>query len=90
MCTRCESEIDYPVADCWRPCYIPTGRTHLPQDRSKRIPPTPRGGFSDEDYDAQHKINQLMAIIRSQRTEISTLKAISHRTDSRDSFEGVE
>ncbi len=83
MCTAC-TLIDYPVDDCWRPCYVP------PTQSRGWIPTTPIGGFSDEDYDAQHKINQLMATIRAQRAEISTLKATTHRTDSRDSFEGVE
>jgi hypothetical protein len=59
-------------------------------------PPKPKGfiplvgGFSDEDYDAQLKINTLMAIIRRQRGEIATLKAQQQRTDSRDSFEGID
>lgn len=22
MCTRC-ADYDYPIADCWRPCYVP-------------------------------------------------------------------
>lgn len=82
MCEKC-LDIDYPVADCWRPCYVPRRRTSV-------IPATPRGGFSDEDYDHQHKVNTLMATIRQQRSEIATLKAVHSRPDSRDSFEGVE
>lgn len=81
MCTRCD-DLDYPVADCWRPCYVPPMRRKEPMPVSR--------GFSDEDYDAQLKINNLMAIIRQQRGEISTLKASQPQPDSRDSFEGLE
>jgi hypothetical protein len=81
MCLACR-DWDFSVAECWRPCYVP--------HKKAVIPTTPRGGFSDEDYDAQHKINGLMATIRAQRAEISTLKATHKPQDSRDSFEGVE
>ncbi len=81
MCERC-ADLDYQVADCWRPCYVPRARP-------KGFIPVSRG-FSDEDFDAQNKINNLMAIIRGQRAEISTLKATQTKDDSRDSFEGVE
>ncbi len=81
MCDQC-TNIDYQVADCWRPCY-------MPRPKPKGYIPTSRG-FSDEDFDAQQKINNLMAIIRAQRSEISTLKTSTNKTDSRDSFEGVE
>lgn len=84
MCEKCDL-IDYPVADVWRPCYVPRV-----QPRVIVMPPTPRGGFSDEDYDQQQKINSLMAIIRAQRAEISTLKAAQVKPDSLDSFEGLE
>lgn len=81
MCDQC-AEIDYAIADCWRPCYVP--------HRSSRVlPATPRGGFSDEDYSQQQKINDLLATIKRQREEISTLKAIRNPKDSRESFEGV-
>lgn len=83
MCDRCRL-IDYPIADCWRPCYVP------PSKPRGFIPATPAGGFSDEDYSAQTKINTLLAIIRKQREEISTLKVLRvPRDDSRESFEGV-
>lgn len=80
MCDRC-LDLDYAVADCWRPCYVPPRRS-APIQVSR--------GFSDEDYDAQQKITNLMAVIRAQRTEISTLKAAQTRADSRESFEGLE
>lgn len=87
MCDRC-ADLDYAVADCWRPCYVPRARS------TEYIPTTPRGGFSDEDLSAQEKINKLVAIIKRQREEISSLKAIHDRTaqplKSRNSFEGVE
>lgn len=82
MCERC-AEIDYPIADCWRPCYVPRPRPDgfIPVSR----------GFSDEDFDMQLKLNHLMAIIRKQREEISGLKEkVTPREDSRESFEGVE
>ena len=88
-----EDMIDFPVSDVWRDHYAAQGLTY-PAGRAPkkdpRIPATPRGGFSDEDFDAQLNIKRLMAVIRAQRSEIQTLKASAQRTDSRDSFEGVE
>ena len=82
MCDRC-ADLDYQVADCWRPCYVP-------RPKPKGFIPTSRG-FSDEDFDMQLKVNNLMAVIRKQREEISSLKVkAAPREDSRESFEGVE
>lgn len=81
MCDRCLT-IDYAVADCWRPCYLPSKRAI--------IPATPRGGFSEDDYDAQFKINRLMAVIRAQRAEIAVLKATQLPTNSHESLEGID
>lgn len=87
MCDQC-LDLDYPVADCWRPCYAPRQRGYQPI--TGQIHPTPRGGFSDEEYDAQLKINTLMAVIRAQRVEMATMKATPQRTERRESFEGLE
>jgi hypothetical protein len=84
MCHRC-AEIDYQIADCWRPCYVP------PRRPAGWIPTTRPGGFSDEDFDGELTRQKLLAVIRAQRAEIQTLTALARtRTDSRDSFEGVE
>ena len=85
MCDRC-ALLDYPVAECWLPCYEPRQRTRP----RWYIPTTPRGGFDEEDFDAQQRIQSLLSVIRKQRSEISGLKATIHQDDSRDSFEGVE
>lgn len=81
MCDRCV-DIDYPVADCWRPCYVPRTRATRPL--------TLQSGWSDEDDDLQVRLRTLLAVIRSQRAEIASLTATAIRPDSRESFEGVE
>ena len=85
MCDRC-TLIDYPVSDCWRPCYHPLQK----QKPKGWIPTVPRGGFDEEDFDAQQRVQILLSVIRTQRSEISILKAKLSPPDSRDSFEGVE
>ena len=85
MCDRC-ALIDYPVESCWRPCYNP----QQTQKSKGWIPTVPRGGFDEEDFDIQARLQMLMNVIRTQRREISGLKAKLHQDDSRDSFEGVE
>ena len=83
MCSKCD-DIDYPVADIWRPCYVPSGR------RSPGyIPTSPRGGFHDTDVEPLRTIQNLSAIIRKQKAEISALKASQgHKTAN--PFEGPE
>lgn len=84
MCDRC-ADLDYAVADCWRPCYVPRPKP------PGYIPTTPRGGFSDEDYDMQAKVDGLISTIRRQGETIRTLKAKQEPArDARNSFEGVE
>ena len=84
MCQLC-ALIDYPIADCWRPCYHPQAK----QKAKGLIPTTPRGGFSDEDFSQQQKVNDLLGIIRRQREAIARLKA-TQNPDSPPRFEGVE
>lgn len=90
MCDRC-ANIDYPINDpIWLPCGGSPDR-YTSRHRVGRLPPlTPNRHLQDQAYDQQTKINDLMAMIRQQRREISTLKAVARHTDSRDSFEGVE
>lgn len=90
MCHRC-ADMDYPIGDViWLPCGGSPDR-YTSRRRTGHLPPvTPNHSPSDYDLDSQIKINDLMAIIRKQRSEISTLKAMQSPPDSRDSFEGVE
>ena len=80
--------IDFPVADCWRDHYAAQGLTY-PSGRKERPQPT-RPGFSDEDYSQQQKINDLLATIKRQREEISSLKVQLHPEKSDTRFEGAE
>jgi len=83
MCERCV-DWDFKHAACWAPCYVPAAKP------KGWIPATPRGGFSEEDYDVQKRVDSLMAILRKQCQEIAALKAKQAPAhDSRDSFEGV-
>lgn len=86
MCDLCML-IDYPVAECWRPCYTP----HHRQKPRGYIPTTPRGGFDEADFAARQRIADLLAVIRRQRREISELKRrppTDRATGS--AYEGVE
>jgi hypothetical protein len=91
MCDRC-ANIDYAIADpIWLPCGGSVDR-YTSRDRVGVLPPvTPTWSPSDQDYDSQTKIHDLMAIIRKQRTEIAVLKAKIEKppTDSHESFEGI-
>lgn len=38
MCEKCDL-IDYPVADCWRPCYVPPRRSVEPRPQQRGLVP---------------------------------------------------
>lgn len=82
MCQRC-ADIDYPIGDViWLPCGGP----------SSRYPGRPKTrGYSDLDGDGWIKVQELVATLKRQQAEIDRLKATGEpRSNSRDSFEGVE
>ena len=82
--------IDFPVADCWRDHYAAQGLTYPSGRKPRSQAPPPRLGFSDEDYSQQQKINDLLATIKRQREEISSLKAQLHPEPKTKAFEGAE
>ncbi len=90
MCDRC-ADIDYPIGDpIWLPCGGPAAR-YTSRRRGISLPPlTPNRAQMDDAYEAHETFETMQAILRRQQAEIVTLKAALHRTDSRDSFEGVE
>lgn len=91
MCAKCDM-IDYMVADCWRPCYQPP-----PQPRNF-IPTSPRGGFDDEGWAYQHKINALIDKIKrlerengELRKQLEYIEQQRHQQQSKAKrFEGLE
>lgn len=91
MCDKCVN-IDYPIADSiWLPCGGPPDRYGARNRPPGYIPTTPRGGFSDEDFSMQEKVNRLMARIRTQQEEIARLRAKQQPPDpGTPGFEGVE
>lgn len=83
MCDRC-ANIDYPIGDTiWLPCGGPASR--YPGKRPNRT-------YSDSpsDQSSWSKVQELVQSLNRKQAEIERLKAEPHRTDSRDSFEGVE
>ncbi len=93
MCARCDL-IDYPIADCWRPCYVPRpARPSLDVD-AMRI-------HSGQDhFEAAETIVALRHIIKDQRArqhalerENEALRLLTTPTGhdaSRQSFEGID
>jgi hypothetical protein len=83
MCHRC-ADIDYPIGDViWLPCGGPSSRY-----RGKE---RPARGYSDADGDGWAKVQELVATIKRQAAEINRLHLHEgRRSDSRESFEGVE
>lgn len=92
MCQLCDL-IDYPVADCWRPCYVPN---HPKANVLRAIQKN-----SGQDYfESAETIATLQTIIKQQRTRQTALEreneALRLRAapqaddDSRESFEGLE
>lgn len=83
MCHRC-ADIDYPIGDViWLPCGGPASR-YPGRTRTR--------GYSDSpaDQSAWSRVDELVQSLNRKQAEIERLKAAPHRTDSRDSFEGVE
>ena len=91
MCHLCDL-IDYPVADCWRPCYVPGQKAKDVRDIRKH---------SGQDYfESAETIATLQTIIKQQRArqtdlerenEALRLRAAPNGQDaSRQSFEGIE
>jgi len=75
MCERCR-DLDYQVADCWRPCYVP---------RQRGIPLIPRGSWSDQNEVLQHTVDDLLKQIKALRHELKQPAPAVHKP-----FEGVE
>lgn len=84
MCAQCDL-IDYPVADCWRPCYQPGRRSTLPP--AGRI-------FNQDDFDAQRTIDVLRAALKASQREAVQLRyrveAIQSKKSTEAHFEGAE
>lgn len=64
MCEKCEL-IDYGVADCWRPCYQPSRKSHLP---------VPGRIFNQDDFAAQQTIETLRLSLRAAQQEANKLR----------------
>lgn len=56
MCDRC-ADIDYPVADIWRPCYLPGARR--------------ANARNDDFFETAEMIGDLRGIIRQQHARIA-------------------
>lgn len=85
MCEHC-AEIDYPVADCWRPCYVPP----------RRHEPRPRRDLGEDHYQAQELIWALRKQLRDseQRNrllvqEVELLKARAPKVVTTPGFSAV-
>ena len=66
MCQHCEL-IDYPVAECWRPCSVPGSKARAVREIRKD---------SGQDYfESAETIAALRTIITQQRTTITRLAA---------------
>ncbi len=75
MCDRC-AELDYPIADVWRPCYR---SSHAEQMRAREK--TRPVAYHDDYFETSQTITSLRAIlhqqarlIRSQRRTIEALR----------------
>lgn len=66
MCDHC-ALIDYRVADCWRPCYVPPRATHA-MPRPGRI-------YNEDDFAAQESLTILRQTLLHQQKQIGQLKA---------------
>ena len=91
MCQRC-NDIDYPVADCWRPCYVPPGRSR----DSKRSPRGLIPLWTDESdalratIERLEKENHLLTLALSQLRAGSRPSASPTQCSSLQSFTGVD
>lgn len=86
-----EDMIDFPVSDVWRDQYAAQGLTYSAGRYPRVITPARERGYSDLDGDGWTKVGELLHSLTQKQMEIERLKESTQpRTDSRDSFEGVE
>lgn len=76
MCDLCDL-IDYPVADCWRPCYVPALKP-------TQMPLLPRGAWSDESEILQQTVSDLIRQVKALRYELK------HHPQPKITDEGIE
>lgn len=91
MCALCDL-IDYPVADCWRPCYVP--------NQNARDIRAIRKNSGQDYFESAQTIETLRTILKQQQfrttqlereNEALRLRTAPHGQDaSRQSFEGIE
>ncbi len=89
-----EDMIDFPVSDVFRDQFAAQGLTYDSgryRPTPPAIAPTPRGGHSEADGSGWQRVGELIDVLHRKQQEIDRLKSgQALRTDSRDSFEGVE
>lgn len=68
VCIECR-DIDYRVADIWRPCYVPRAR---PAEPVRRAP-------TEDHYEAQRIIQALRHRVRELTNQVAALQAERHR-----------
>lgn len=85
MCDRC-AEIDYRVADCWRPCYVPTRRSE----------PRVRPDLGEDHYKAQEILWAVRRQLRESEkrnrllvAEVEVLKARAPKVVNPSEFSAV-
>lgn len=87
MCQSC-LDIDYPVADCWRPCYV------SPPRKTPILGLTPGRIYNEADFESDITIRTLRQTLLAQGRHLKRLRAENaalktQRTDGPPPFEGI-